>query len=378
MSLQELPNRSRASTVRAAVTTAPGTLEIRDIPLPDETAPGGLLKVAVTGVCGSDWEFFQTCPKMRGPVILGHETVGWIDRAERASLERWGLKEGDLVALEEYVPCTHCAACRSGEFRSCEATNWRSGGLRYGATELARSPALWGGYAEIQYLHPNTVFHRVPSGLDPKYAALALPVANGIEWTHLQGRAGPGETVLIQGPGQQGLSCVAAAKEAGASKIIVTGLSTPNDRARLEMAKLLGADYTIEVDNTDPIAAVTEITGGQMADLVLDCAGVPASFLASFYLVRRHGRVVLGGHMKHPVASFDSNRIVNLYLTVKGVRGHSYQAVEHALAMLAADRHNLRRLSTNTFSLAETETALNCLVGKGVAGAIHCTVDPMR
>jgi threonine dehydrogenase-like Zn-dependent dehydrogenase len=367
-----------ASSVLAAVTPAPGQIELREVARPSEALDGGLLKVAVTGVCGSDWEFYQTFPKQRGAVILGHETVGWIERASRSSLDRWGLAEGDLVALEEYIPCTHCAACRSGEFRSCRATEWRSGGLRYGATELGRDPGLWGGYAQAQYLHPNTVFHRVPTGLDPKYAALALPVANGIEWTYLQGRAGPGETVIIQGPGQQGLACVAAAKEAGAAKVIVTGLSTPNDRARLQMAKLLGADHTIELGDEDLLETVAELTGGQMADLVLDCAGVEASFLASFHLVRRYGRVVLGGHLKNPVANFNANRIVAQYLTVKGVRGHSYQAVEHALAMLAADRHNLRKLSTHTFPLAETDTALQCLIGKGLPGAIHCTVSPLQ
>jgi len=156
----------------------------------------------------------------------------------------------------------------------CNATDWRLGGPRYGATGLNRGSGLWGGFAQYQELHMNTVFHKVPAGLEPKYAALALPMSNGIEWTYLHGGAGPGQTVLIQGPGQQGLSCVVAAREAGVDKIIVTGLNTPSDKKRLAMAKHLGASHTVAIGDEDLLESVADITGGQMADLVIDCASV--------------------------------------------------------------------------------------------------------
>jgi threonine dehydrogenase-like Zn-dependent dehydrogenase len=158
-----------------------------------------------------------SCIAMPWTLVLGHETVGVIERAGAEARKRWGLEEGDRVALEEYLPCGHCAYCRAGDFRLCEATDWRSGGLRYGTTPISVPPGLWGGYAQYQCLHPGTVFHRVPDGLEGRHAALALPIANGIEWAYLHGCAGPGDVVLIQGPGQQGLACVAAAREAGAA-----------------------------------------------------------------------------------------------------------------------------------------------------------------
>lgn len=134
----------------------------------------------------------------------------------------------------------------------------------------------------------NTVFHKVPAGLEPKYAALALPVSNGVEWVYLHGDAGPGQTVLIQGPGQQGLSCVVAAREAGVDKIIVTGLNTPSDKKRLAMAKHLGASHTVAIGDEDLLESVAEITGGQMADLVIDCAsGGPASVISAIQLARK-------------------------------------------------------------------------------------------
>ncbi|MBA3519461.1 MAG: zinc-binding dehydrogenase, partial [Rhizobiales bacterium] len=315
--------------------------------------------------------------RSRGPMILGHETVGTIASAGAEALRRWGVKEGDRVALEEYVPCGHCEFCRSGDFRLCEATDWRSGGLRYGATPVSVEPGLWGGYAEFQFLHPNTVFHRVPDAVSPVHAALALPLANGIEWAYLQGRAGPGDVVVIQGPGQQGLSCAAAASEAGASLIIVTGLSSPTDQRRLDLAKRLGAHHTIDIENEDLLETVAELTGGHMADLVIDCAsGGPQSVASAVQLARKKGRVILGGQKRKKIPEFDSDMVIAKFLTLKGMRGHSYVSVELALGMIAANRHNIREMSTHTFPLSQVDAALKTLVGQGAEAAVHCTVDP--
>jgi D-arabinose 1-dehydrogenase-like Zn-dependent alcohol dehydrogenase len=140
--------RTAPASAAAAVAIDAGETEMRDIPLPQLGVEDGLLKVEITGVCGSDWGYYQNLPRARGPLILGHETVGVIDRAGTGAQKRWGLKEGDRVALEEYLPCGHCGFCRSGEFRLCEATDWRSGGLRYGTTPVSTPPGLWGGYAQ--------------------------------------------------------------------------------------------------------------------------------------------------------------------------------------------------------------------------------------
>lgn len=362
---------------RAAVAMPAGHVEIQDFQTPDIRSDNGLLKIAVTGVCGSDWMFFQDLPKLRGPSILGHETVGYVQEMGAIAAAKWGVKEGDLVALEEYVPCGHCDFCRSGDFRLCNATDWRLGGLRYGATGVNVGNGLWGGFAQYQELHLNTVFHKVPTGLDPKYAALALPMSNGIEWTYLQGGAGPGQTVLIQGPGQQGLACVIAAREAGVDNIIISGLNTPNDVKRLALAKRLGAKHTIAIGDQDLLETVADITGGLMADLVIDCAsGGPASVVSAIQLARKKGRVILGGIKRQKVPQFDSDMIIAKFLTVKGMRGHSYESVEMALQMIAADRHNVRLMSTHKFGLDQTEYALRSLVGEGAEDALHMTIDP--
>lgn len=363
----------------AAVAVAPGRTELRSLPVPAVEPWSGLLDVAVTGVCGSDWGYYQNLPQSRGPLVLGHETVGHVSALGAQAVQRWGVKEGDLVALEEYLPCGHCDFCRSGEFRLCNATDWRLGGLRYGATALSVAPGLWGGYAQRQYLHANTVFHKVPAGLAPRHAALALPLSNGIEWAVLQGKAGPGQSVVIQGPGQQGLACVLAAREAGARCIIVTGLSTETDRQRLAMARALGAHHTIDIEAQDLLPAVADLTGGLMADLVIDCAsGGPQSVVSAIELARKRGRVILGGQKRQKVPAFDSDRIIANFLTVQGMRGHSYESVELALQLIAANRHDVQAMSTHGFGLDGVDLALRSLAGDGVEGAVHMTIDPNR
>jgi threonine dehydrogenase-like Zn-dependent dehydrogenase len=370
-----------ANTIPAAVSYDVRRTEIRDIPRPAIPTDAGLLRVELSGVCGSDWPYYLSYPKSKGPLILGHEAVGHIAELGAAASARFGVKEGDRVALEEYLPCGHCAFCRTGEFRLCKETDTlnRKGTVRYGSTPVTVAPGLWGGYSQYQYLHPNAVFHKVPAHVPAKLATLALPLGNGIEWAYLQGAIRLGETVVIQGPGQQGLACTVAAKEAGAGCIIVTGLGTPSDTRRLALARKLGADHTINVEERDLLEAVAEITNGAMADLVLDCAsGGTATVTKAIELARIRGRVILGGRKFRRIPEFDSDILITRCITVTGVRGHSYQAVELGLQIIASGKYPLDEMCTHVFGLGEVDAALRTVGGEGEPDAIHCAVDPWR
>src|SRR5712692_7455284 len=362
--------------ILAAVAVDAKRTELREFDMPEIPPDGGLLKVEVAGVCGSDWPNYLSTPKAKGPLILGHENVGFIAKLGKIAAQRWGVKEGDRVALEEYLPCGHCEYCRTGDFRLCDATE-PVGGLRYGSTPISMEPSLWGGYSQYQYLHPNSVFHKVADHVPGAEAALALPMGNGIEWTYLQGGVGIGQTVVIQGPGQQGLACVIAAKEAGAACIVASGLT--RDAHRLELAKEFGAHHTIDVEQQDLLGVVKQITGGRMADLVIDCAsGGPYTVVSAIQLARKGGRVILGAQKRQRIPDFDSDLMIKKFLTVKGMRGHSYQSVEMALRIIASGRYPLAKMCTHRFSLAEVGEALRTVGGEGQPDAIHCSVDPWR
>src|ERR687883_178382 len=247
-----------AESVLAAVQVAPERTELHEFPLPDIPADAALLKVEAAGVCGSDVGGY----KRMGPAprILGHENVGPIAKAGDAFKRRWGVQEGDRVAIEEYLPCGHCDLCLRGEFRHCAATDVHSNpsALRYGNTPVTTAPALWGGYAQYLYMPPGTVLHRMPEHVPAEQSAMALPLGNGVQWAVVEAQAGPGRSLVVMGPGQQGLGAVLAARAAGTDLVILTGIS--RDRRRLEVGLALGADVTLEADREDVRERVREIT----------------------------------------------------------------------------------------------------------------------
>ncbi len=363
--------------VLAAVRTGAGTTELREYAVPDIPDDGALLEVEVAGICGTDVKMYAH-PVVPGPVIMGHENVGVIAKAGRTFLERQGLVEGDRVFVEHYVPCRRCEWCHLGEYRHCEATDWRNNqdARRYGYTSADNEYHLWGGFAEYMYLPWNAVLHKVPEGVTAELAGLATPMSNGIEWALFDGGVGYASTVLIQGPGQQGLSQTVACKQAGASLIIVTG--TTRDAARLELARALGADHVIDVQTEDPLERVLAITGGRGVDVVLDCtagAGVAPVLLGIDALKRRGGTLLIQGELAS-FPDFPLKKLTEKGITMRSARGHSYRACELALAQLASGRFPLERLLTHGYNLHDVDLAVRTIAGETGEDAIHVSVLP--
>jgi threonine dehydrogenase-like Zn-dependent dehydrogenase len=366
-----------AEQVLAAVRTAPRTTELREFPMPDVPDDAALVRVEVAGICGTDVKMYAR-PPFGDPVIMGHENVGIIAGAGRKFQERHGLQDGDRVFAEHYVGCFRCEWCHQGEYRHCEATDWRTNpdARRYGYTSAENPYHLWGGFAQYMYLPWNAVLHRVPAGVSAELAGLVTPLSNGIEWALYAAGVGYSSTVLIQGPGQQGLSQVVACKQAGASTIIVTG--TPRDTARLELARALGADHVIDVERDDPLTCVKDITGGRGVDVVLDCtagAGVVPVLLGIDALKRREGTLLIQGELA-AFPDFPVKKLTEKAITIKSARGHSYRACELALEQLASGRFPLERLSTHTFGLTDVDRAIRFLGGETDEDVIHISLKP--
>ena len=125
----------------------------------------------------------------------------------------------------------------------------------YGLLDTDVEPQILGGYSEFMYLHPNTVLHKMPLEMPASVAVLFNPLAAGVRWATTTPGPQLGDTIVVLGAGQRGLSCVIAARAAGAGKIIVTDLARA--AGKLEFARELGADATIVADQEDVVARVS-------------------------------------------------------------------------------------------------------------------------
>lgn len=364
--------------VLAALKVAPSTTELREMDLPDMPPDAALMKVEVAGVCGTDVSQYKL-PLRAGPLIMGHENVGRLARVGRQFAAHHGVKEGDLMFLEHYLPCGHCEWDHMGEYRHCAATEWfyDPKAIRYGYTSTDTPPALWGGFSHYLYLPLNAVLHKVPQNLTPEEAGLATPMSNGMQWALMDGGVSYGTTILIQGPGQQGLCCVMAAKYAGAAKIIITG--TSRDARRLEVAKALGADVVIDIQQEDALGRVFEATDGRGVDVVVDCSsggGTAPVLLGVEATKRRGGTMIVQGEGNQVFPDFPIGRLTRKGMTLKSARGHSYRAVEDGLQLLASRRFALDLITTHRFNLSEVDYAIKSVGGQGAPGAIHVSVMP--
>jgi threonine dehydrogenase-like Zn-dependent dehydrogenase len=365
--------------VLAAVRTAPSTTEIREFPMPEIPGDGALVRVEVAGICGTDVKMYAK-PPFSDPVIMGHENIGIVERSGATFRERHGVRDGDRVFVEHYVGCYRCEWCRIGQYRHCENTDWRTNpdARRYGYTSSDKPGRLWGGFGQYMYLPWNAVVHKVPDGVTAELGGLVTPLSNGIEWALVDGGVGYDSRVLIQGPGQQGLSQVVACKQAGASLIVVTG--TARDKARLELAKTLGADFVIDVTTEDPRERIREITAGKGVDVVLDCtagAGTAPVLLGIDVLKRREGTLLIQGELA-AFPDFPVKKLTEKAITIKSARGHSFRSCELALAQLASHRFPLEELATHAYGLAEVDTAIRAVGGEIDEGVIHVSLLPWR
>lgn len=355
------------------VLVGPRRLELQNFALPDRAEDDGLLRVEGTGICGSDWgPYAGKLPFELPPMVLGHEVVGRVEHVGPVAAARWQVAVGDRVVVEEVIPCGSCVLCRTGRYRMCDGLFGKPG-RRYGMVPVDEAPHIWGGYGDFMYLHPNSIVHKISPSLPLEVAPLYIPIANGLDWVQNLGHAATGETVVILGPGQHGLGCVIAAREAGAGQIIVAG--TARDARRLEVARSLGATHTVDVDADDLVEAVAEQTGGTLADLVLDVTNAPGAATSAFGVARTSGTVVLAG-IKNFVSSpdFKNDDIVFKNLTVLGAYSHGFSSVRSAIHLLESGRYPFHVLSSHTFPLDQANEALETLGGERGSGALHITI----
>jgi alcohol dehydrogenase len=357
----------------AAVLEGPRRLTTRNLPVPDIGADDGMLRVEACGLCGTDHELYTGALAVGAPVVPGHEIVGVVEAVGPRAAERWSVGVGDRVAVEVFQSCGECAACRAGDARHCE----RHGlGDSYGFVPVDRAPGLWGGYATHLYLAPDASLHRVPAGLDPAVATAFNPLGAGICWAVTTPALPPGAVVAVLGPGIRGLCSAAAAKDAGAAFVMVTGKGAQDER-RLSLAGRFGADLVVDVDTANPVHALRAATGG-LADVVVDVtAKAPAALGQSLALARTGGTIVVAGTRgSDATPGFRPDLIPLKELRILGVLGVDRAAYAAALALLAAGRFPFADLPRRAEPLDRLDDLLATMAGERGTPPVHAVVTP--
>lgn len=331
--------------MRQGVVTAPGKLELRDVPVP-EPAPGEIVaRVDVALTCGTDLKIYRRGhPKFPLPTPVGHEFTGTVARVGEGVTR---FREGDPILAVPSGPCGACPPCRFGLENLCDAIGPPN--LAVGAfADCIRIPA---------HVVRRNVFHR-PKGLDLYHAALLEPlscVVAGVARLDLVRR----HTVLVLGAGPIGLLFVALLKQRGVPRVVVLGKRL----ARLAAATAMGADAVIDLDATDdPVAAVRELAPGGACTAV-ECVGRPSAWTLAMRCVRKGGEVLFyGGCPAGTEVAMDTRRVHYDALTLKGEFHFTPSDVRLSLDLILRGALPLHTLISGELPLARLPEAFSRLL----------------
>ncbi len=336
-------------------------IDKRDVPKPGFQEV--LIKVEACAICGTDPKIvargWLNQPPY-GEYIPGHEYAGTIVAFGEGAV---GYSTGDRVAVEPHKGCGVCVNCLRGFYTVClNYGNFNAGHRHYGFT-------VSGGYAEYAVNHINTLT-KIPDALDFDEATLITTAGTAMYGITRIGGIEPGETVVVSGPGPIGLMAVQIAKSTGAGKVIITGTR----EERLELAKKLGADDSVNIKKEKVIERVFELTEGIGASAVLECAGTSQSLSDAVEFTKKNGRISVLGIYSEPV-SLNAFKINQWNITLAGSRAEGDRSLGKAAPLMGDGRIKARPLITHTFPLEKVNEAMDTFVNR-IGGAIKVVLKP--
>ncbi|XP_028413386.1 sorbitol dehydrogenase-like [Dendronephthya gigantea] len=333
-------------------------LEQREIVKPGK----GEVQVAVhsVGICGSDVHYLRKGRIgdfiVKAPMVLGHETSGTISEVGEGVTS---LKVGDRVAVEPGYPCKMCDFCKAGRYNLCPEMTF------------AATPPFDGTLCRF-YCHPADFCYKLPDSVSFEEGALLEPLSVAV---HACRRAGitMGDTVLVCGAGPIGLVNLLVSKACGASRVAITDL----DEKRLEMAKNLGADLTIQVEKgktAEEIACHIKQLLNEAPNKIIECTGVESSINAGIFAAKSGGIVVIVGmgkpEVKMPVFNFLAREV-----DIRGIFRY-VNCYPIALSLVASGAVNVKPLVTHRFKLEESIKAFETTEkGEGIKVVIQCSKE---
>jgi threonine 3-dehydrogenase len=326
---------------------------LREVPRPACGATEVLIRVHHAGVCGTDlhiWEWDSWASnRLKPPVVVGHEFAGRITQLGQEAANDNLLAVGDLVTAEGHVVCGHCLQCRLGDGHLCRRTQ---------IIGVDRD----GAFADFIVMPASNVIKL--DGIPTEIGAIMDPLGNAVH-TVLEAQV-PGSTVLVLGCGPIGCFAVGVARAAGASLVMASDFNP----TRLELARSMGAQVTLNPGSDDVVAKVRELTGGDGVDLVCEMSGHPSGHAQALAATRMGGRVNLLGTPSRTTEVDFARDIIFKGLTLYGVTGRKmYQTWHQMRRFLRAGQLDPRPVITHRFPLECIREAIQ-VIKAGEAGKV--------
>jgi L-iditol 2-dehydrogenase len=299
-----------------------GAVELREIPLPETLGEDHVILASrAVGVCGSDVHQYHNTQSWRVdvPVVLGHEFCGVIARVPKGVK---GFKEGDYVTSETAAQiCGQCVYCRTGEYNLCSQRRGFGYGLDGAMAEFVRVPAR--------------CLHHLSDSVSLEKAALTEPCCVAYNAVCVKTRIGPGDTVLILGPGTIGLLCLCFVKLESPGWLGVAGLEKDNER--LALAKSLGAQYTLNGPEAETLGSIRSVGDGLGVDIVIDATGHSSALQLGLQAVRPGGQITKVGWGPQPL-NFSLDPVVQKAVRLQGSFSHNFPIWEKVIALLLSGK----------------------------------------
>jgi alcohol dehydrogenase len=338
-------------TMQAAVFVEPGRIVLEEKPVP-EVGPGdALVRITTTTICGTDIHILKgEYPVERGRIV-GHEPVGVI---EVLGAGVRGYEVGQRVIAGAITPCGQCYACLEGHKSQCGADTAKGypkalGGWRFGNT----IDGCQAEYVRVPFAMANLT--PVPDGLSDEQVLMCPDIMSTGFAGAESGRIEVGDTVAVFAQGPIGLCATLGARLKGATQIIAVD-ALPE---RLEMARRLGADTTINAREADPVAEIRGLTDGRGVDVAIEALGRQATFESCLRVLKPGGVLsslgVYSGKLEVPLdaiaAGIGDHKIVTTLCPGGKAR------MRRLLGAVASGRADLRSLVTHRFKLDQIEQA---------------------
>ncbi|KRK33310.1 L-iditol 2-dehydrogenase [Loigolactobacillus bifermentans DSM 20003] len=332
--------------MKAVVKTDAGydNMVLKEIPIPEVTGNHVLMKVAYTGICGTDIHTFKgQYANAVTPLVLGHEFSG---KVVAVGDDVTKVKPGDRVTSETtFATCGHCVYCKAGEYNLCDN--------REGIGTKAN-----GSMANYVLTREESV-HILPDNVSYKLAAMSEPLASCVHAMYQKTPFTLHDTLLIMGPGPMGLLSLQIAKEIGAFTI-VSGIT--KDAERLQIAKELGADIIVDTQKEDLAKIVMDATDGVGVTKVYDCSGATPAVNAALPLVRKGGTFQQVGLFAKPMNELDERSIIQHEITYRGSRSQNPYDWPIALHLESKGAIDEEKMITASFDLEHWRDAFDAMM----------------